>query len=230
MSEVLDARKPGVEDDAARVIDALQDGQVAIVPLDVAYAICATRAAGMRAIFAAKQRSYEKPSGLFATWQMSRKIHEMPAEHHAIAQVIVEEYDLPFSIVAPFRADHPLFAGTDPFVLEHSSKAGTMDMLINAGAWHGAIARQSYARGIAVFGSSANRSLSGSKFRLGDIEPEVRAAAGIAIDGGTAKYANAEGRSSTIIDFRDFRLLRRGVRCAELETIFRDRFGIVLSD
>jgi tRNA A37 threonylcarbamoyladenosine synthetase subunit TsaC/SUA5/YrdC len=229
MSEAVDARS-SVEADAARVLDAMQAGQVAIVPLDVAYAICATRPDAMRAIFAAKQRSYDKPSGMFATWQMSRAIHEMPEEHHAIAQVIVEDYGLPFSIVAPFRADHPIFRSTDPFVLKNSSKAGTLDMLINAGAWHGALARLAFSRGIAVFGSSANRSLSGSKFRLADIEPEVRHAAGILIDGGTAKYANPEGRSSTIIDFRDFRLVRRGVCCDRLAEIFRDRFGIVLKD
>ncbi|MEJ0070833.1 MAG: hypothetical protein WDO24_21230 [Pseudomonadota bacterium] len=85
-------------------------------------------------------------------------------------------------------------------------------------------------RGVAVFGSSANRSLTGSKYRLADIEPEVRAIATIEIDGGTAKYANPEGRSSTIIDFRDFRLLRRGVCVDRLEAAFQRRFGITLKD
>jgi tRNA A37 threonylcarbamoyladenosine synthetase subunit TsaC/SUA5/YrdC len=85
-------------------------------------------------------------------------------------------------------------------------------------------------RGIAVFGSSANRSLTGSKYRLADIEPEIHAAAAIAIDGGTARYANPEGKSSTIIDFRTFRLVRRGVCCDRLVTIFKERFDIALTD
>ncbi len=220
----------GHDADAARVFDAMQAGGMAILPLDVAYAVIGTTASAIRTIFAVKARSFAKPSGMFATWRMSRDIHDMPPDHHAIAEVIVEEYGLPFSIVAPFRADHPMLRAIDPFVLQTSTKAGTLDMLINAGPWHDAVARLAESRGVAVFGSSANRSLNGSKYRLGDIEPELRAAAAIEIDGGTAKYANPDGRSSTIIDFRDFRLIRRGVCCDRLETIFRDRFGIVLRD
>ncbi|MBS0559881.1 MAG: Sua5/YciO/YrdC/YwlC family protein [Proteobacteria bacterium] len=218
------------QSEADAAIDAMQAGGCAILPLDVAYAIVGTTEPAIRRIFAAKGRSYEKPSGMFATWEMSREIHVMDADRHAIAQVIVEEYRLPFSIVAPFRADHPLLRAVDPFVLQNSTKAGTLDMLINAGKWHDAVARRALARGIAVFGSSANRSLTGSKYRLADIEPEIREAAAFAIDGGTSRYANAEGKSSTIVDFREFRLIRRGVCCERLTEIFQDRFGIALKD
>lgn len=229
MSDALVEREP-VARDAAHVFDAMQGGGMAILPLDVAYAVIGTTAEAIRTIFATKQRSFEKPSGMFATWELSRELHVMAEEHHAIARVIVEDYKLPFSIVAPYREGHALLRAIDPFVLQTSTKAGTLDMLINAGPWHDAVARLAIERGTAVFGSSANRSLTGSKYRLEDIEPEVRHAAAIAIDGGRAKYANPEGKSSTIIDFRDFRLIRRGVCCDMLETIFRERFGITLQD
>ena len=229
MSHVSGGLDPVLQD-AARVFDAMQQGGMAILPLDVAYAVIGTTARAIRTIFATKQRSFEKPSGMFATWELSRELHVIAAAHQGIGRVIVEEHGLPFSIVAPYRKDHPMLRGIDPFVLETSTKAGTLDMLINAGRWHDAVANAAIARGTAVFGSSANRSLTGSKYRLEDIEPEVRAAASIEIDGGVAKYANPEGKSSTIIDFRDFRLIRRGVCCDQLETIFRERFGIVLRD
>lgn len=216
--------------DAARVFDEMQRGGMAILPLDVAYAVVGTTAEAIRTIFAIKRRSFEKPSGMFATWELSRDLHVMAPDHHRIARVIVEECALPFSIVAPYREDHPMLRGIDPFVLQTSTKAGTLDMLINAGRYHDAVANMALARGTAVFGSSANRSLTGSKFRLEDIEPEVKDAAAISIDGGTAKYANAEGKSSTIIDFRDFTIIRRGVCCDELVAIFRDRFAIALRD
>ena len=229
MSEAAGTLDP-VSRDAARLFDVMQGGGMAILPLDVAYAVIGTTEVAIRTIFATKQRSFEKPSGMFATWELSRDLHVMTLEHHAIARIIVEEYGLPFSIVAPYREDHPMLRGIDPFVLQTSTKAGTLDMLINAGRWHDAVARLAIERGTAVFGSSANRSLTGSKYRLEDIEPEVRAAAAVAIDGGRAKYANDEGKSSTIIDFRDFRLIRRGVCFDQLETIFRKRFGLVLRD
>jgi len=224
------ARRAAPEADVERALDAMQAGGVAILPLDVAYAVVGTTPQAIRTIFTVKQRSYDKPSGMFATWEMSREIHEMSEEHHAIAEIIVRDYDLPFSIVAPFRAVNPVLSAVDPFVMQSSSKLGTLDMLINAGPWHTAMAKLAHARGIAVFGSSANRSLTGSKYRLEDIEPEVRAAAAIEIDGGTAKYINDQGKSSTIIDFRTFHLVRRGVCCDQLISIFHDRFGIDLKD
>lgn len=214
--------------DVRRVLGRLDAGGVAIVPLDVAYAVIARREAGVRRIFAAKRRSYEKPSGMFGDWRLSREIHVMDDDRHAMVRATIEGEGLPFSVVAPFRRDHPIFAGVDPFVLESSSKAGTLDMLLNAGPVHDEIARQSREQGRPVFGSSANTSLAGSKYRYEDIEPEVRQAADIHLDHGLSKYANDHGRSSTIVDFRDFTVIRVGVCFDRLTQAFRDRFGVEL--
>lgn len=230
--ETTDAPIPRerLERDVARTLETIYGGGVAIVPLDVAYAIIGHRPEGIRRIFDAKQRSYEKPSGMFGTWEMSREIHVLPEEKREMIRTIVVEERLPFSVVAPFRDDHPIFEHVDPFVLGSSSKAGTLDMLLNAGVFHDEIARQSWQRGRPVFGSSANTSLRGSKYRLEDIEDRVRGAADVAFDYGTSKYANDEGRSSTIIDFRDFSVVRVGVCYPRLKAAFHDRFGVELKD
>lgn len=214
--------------DVARVLNVVYGGGIAIIPLDVAYAIIGHRPQAIRGIFDAKQRSYEKPSGMFGNWQMSRDIHLLPDEKHDMVRTIIEEERLPFSVVAPFRQDHPIFAKVDPFVLDSSTKAGTLDMLLNAGIVHDEVARQSYERLAPIFGSSANTSLKGSKYRLGDIEERVREAASIEVDYGLSKYANNEGRSSTIIDFRDFSVVRVGVCFDRLQAAFKTRFGVTL--
>ena len=168
--------------DADALLESLAAGGVAIAPLDVAYAILAATPQGIRRIFDAKQRSYEKPSGMFGNYAMSAELHMMPAERHAMVAEMVEQVGLPFSVVAPFREDHPVLTKVDPFVLDSSSKAGTLDMLLNAGQMHDEIARQAWAREMPVFGSSANLSLSGSKYRLGDIDQVVRSAADISFE------------------------------------------------
>jgi tRNA A37 threonylcarbamoyladenosine synthetase subunit TsaC/SUA5/YrdC len=210
------------------LLDTIATGGVAIVPLDVAYGIVAARENGIRRIFTAKRRSYEKPSGMFGSSAMSREVHVMDERRHGIVETLVREVKLPFSVVAPFRAGHPIFAKVDPFVLQSSTKADTLDMLINAGQAHDAIARMSWARGFPVFGSSANTSLAGSKYRYAEIEEEVREAADFHLDYGRSLYANPEGRSSTIIDFRDFTVVRVGVRFDQLSKEFAERFDIVL--
>jgi tRNA A37 threonylcarbamoyladenosine synthetase subunit TsaC/SUA5/YrdC len=218
-----------LQGDIARLFDALATGGIGIVPLDVAYAVVATMPNGIRRIFEAKRRSYDKPSGMFGNWRLSREIHVMDEQRHDMVREIVEEERIPFSIVAPFRADHPLFAAVDPFVMQNSSKGGTLDMLLNAGQFHDAIAAGSAARGTAVFGSSANVSLTGSKYRYQDVDQPIRDAAAVHFDYGQSKYAHKDGLSSTIIDFTDFSVIRVGHCFERLKDAFATRFGVTLN-
>lgn len=217
-----------VEGDAGRVWTALQDDGVAIVPLDVAYGIFAQKPGAMRRIFEAKGRSFSKPSGSLGNLEIMRDVLLLEPRHVDIARAIVEDYGLPFSPVGPFRADHPFLARLDPFCIERSTKAGTLDMLINAGPLANALAAMAWERQFPIMGSSANRSLSGSKFRLGDIEPEVRAATAIEIDYGLSRYANAEGISSTILSFPKVEVLRFGVCYEQIRDILGRHFRIEL--
>jgi len=214
--------------DVSRLMVVLQGGGVGLVPLDVAYGIVAMREAGIRKIFDAKQRSYDKPSGMFSSAALSREIHVLEPEKRAMIDEMIAEEGMPFSVVAPFRADHPIMRAVDPFVLQSSSKSGTLDMLLNAGQFHDEIARQVLERGTAVFGSSANTSLTGSKYRLQDIDAPVRNAADVSFDHGRSTYANPEGRSSTIIDFRDFTVVRKGVCFDRLAAAFKRRYKVEL--
>lgn len=217
-----------IKADIVRLFDALDAGGIGIVPLDVAYAVVATQPGGIRRIFEAKQRSYDKPSGMFGNWRLSRQIHVMDERRHAMVRHIVELERLPFSVVAPFRPDHPLLAAVDPFVMANSSKGGTLDMLLNAGQFHDAIAEGSIARGAAVFGSSANLSLTGSKYRYQDIDAPIRAATAVHFDYGQSHYAHKDGLSSTIIDFSDFSVVRIGHCFDRLAAVFSSRFGVTL--
>jgi tRNA A37 threonylcarbamoyladenosine synthetase subunit TsaC/SUA5/YrdC len=218
-----------LQGDIARLFDALAAGGIGIVPLDVAYAVVATMPNGIRRIFEAKRRSYDKPSGMFGNWRLSREIHVMDEQRHGMVREIVEAEQIPFSVVAPFRADHPLFTAVDPFVMQNSSKGGTLDMLLNAGQFHDAIAEGSAARGTAVFGSSANLSLTGSKYRYQDIDQPIRDAAAIHFDYGKSKYAHQDGLSSTIVDFTNFSVIRVGHCFDRLKEAFAVRFGVTLN-
>lgn len=218
-----------LEAEAHQVLDILADGGVAIIPLNVAYAIVGQTEGAIRKIFEVKKRSYEKPSGMFGGAAASADVHILTAEAEAIREALVHEANLPFSIVAEYRKDSPLIATVDPFVLETSTKGDTMDMLLNAGPFHNAMASISHARKTPVFGSSANQSLSGSKYQIEEIEPEVLNAVDIVIDHGRCRDANDQGLSSTIIDFRDFSVVRAGCRFDELKGFIESKFGRVLA-
>ncbi|MFM9943425.1 MAG: Sua5/YciO/YrdC/YwlC family protein [Hyphomicrobiaceae bacterium] len=217
-----------VQGDAERVWAVLQNGGVGIIALDVAYAIVAQTGDAVRRTFAAKGRSPTKPSGSIGSLEIMREVQILTPRCRDIASALVEDYGLPFSPVAPFRADHPFMQRLDAFSLERSTKVGTLDMLINAGPLHNALARLAWERQQPILGSSANRSLAGTKFRLEDIEPEVRAAADISIDYGLSRYHNAEGVASTILAFPQVEVLRYGIAYEHIRDILRRHFRIEL--
>lgn len=223
MTSVLDPRA-----DAERVFKVLQKSGIAIVPLDVAYAIFGGTGDAIRRIFEAKGRSFTKPNGMLADLELFTELHRVGERERTIVRAVTEDYGLPLSVVAPFVQDHPIFKSVDEFAMERSTKIGTLDLLLNAGPLHRELARLSRERGRPVLGSSANRSLGGSKFRLEDVDPEVRAVADIQIDYGLCRYANPNLISSTIIDLATFQVHRYGVCFDQIADILDRHFGIRL--
>jgi len=219
-----------LKNDAIKVVDTVEGGGVAIVPLDVAYAIIGNSENSVRRIFKAKNRSFNKPSGMISNWQLFNEVQICSQLERDVVDCVINEHDLPMSTVAPFHRDHPLFEQVEPFVIDHSSKSGTMDMLLNAGKFHDELVDVAIGRNLPLFGSSANTSLQGSKYKLENIEASVRDAADVSIDHGTSKYANNDGRSSSIIDLRDFKTIRVGVCYEQIANILLERFGINLLD
>lgn len=201
-------------------------GGVAIFKADVGYAIVGHAEPAIKRIYEAKQRSFSKPCGMFGSFAMFEEVIEIGAAGRDFVRAVIFDHDLPLSIVAPFRAGHKLFGAVAPFVMANSTKAGTIDLLMNAGPTHDEIARRALESSRPVFGSSANRSLTGSKFVFGDIEPEIRAAADLTLDRGRSKYQNDQGLGSTIIDLRDFQPVRIGIAFPEITAVAARSFGI----
>ena len=110
-----------MKSDAARVVDAVEAGGVAIVPLDVAYAITGNSEDAMRRIFTAKNRSFEKPSGMLSNGQLFNDVQICGERERAVVNCVINEHGLPMSTVAPFRSDHPIFEGVDPFVIDQAA-------------------------------------------------------------------------------------------------------------
>ena len=174
---------------SCQVLDVIESGGVALIPLDVAYAIIGNSRQSIEKIFLCKQRSYEKPSGMFSNYDLLKEIQIIEPWKHDIIKAVINDNDLPMSTVAPFRSDHPIFKNVDSWVLSNSTKNGTIDMLLNAGIFHNEITRLSMEREVPVLGSSANTSLAGSKYTLGDVDQPVLEATDILIDGGRSKLS-----------------------------------------
>lgn len=199
-----------IKEDAQRIFEVIRGGGVAIFPVSVGYAIVGHEEEAVERIYKAKERAFTKPCGNFCDWTLFNEAIEVPQLGRDVVNTIIHDHDLPFSIVAPFRQSHPVTQSLPPFAFKNSTLAGTMDMLLNAGPLHDEIARMARENAYAVVGSSANVSLTGSKFVFQDIEAQVADVADITIDYGLVPYHNDQGLGSTIVDLISYETIRVG--------------------
>ena len=215
--------------DARRVYDVLAGGGVGIVPTDVGYVVLGVVGDAIRRIFRAKRRKPEKLNAMIGCKALHMALHDLDDDRRAVISAVTEAYGLPLGTVAPARLDHPLLAGLDPDVLAQTTHEGTIAMLLNAGPLIDELARIGFDQGVPIVGSSANLSLRGVKFRAADIEPEIVEAADVVIDYGLMRWV-AYGKSSTMIDFRRCRVVRRGSCFDLIADVCRRHFGIELEE
>ncbi|MFP6707016.1 MAG: Sua5/YciO/YrdC/YwlC family protein [Alphaproteobacteria bacterium] len=213
------------EGDAQRAMAVLRRGGIAILPMDVGYSLIGGSKAALARIFEAKGRAADKLNAMVGDHAIHEAIHLVDQRAQDVVQALTVDAGLPLGVIAPCDLSHPLLRVID---LDGSNKDGTIALLMNAGSFHGAISRLSLATGHPLFGSSANRSLQGTKFRVEDMEPEITAIADIIIDYGLRKY-HPYGASSTLLDVTDMTVVRKGA-CFELITdTLRRRFDIALT-
>lgn len=214
--------------DALRAIDVMAGGGIAILPNDVGYSLIAARRPALRRIFETKKRAPSKLNAMLGNEALHRELHVVSARGRAIVEAITQDYDLPLGLIAPCRTDHPLLRALDPDTFERSTKGDTLLMLLNAGPFHREITRLSLEREILLFGSSANLSMHGTKFRVEDMEPEITAIADLIVDYGLMKY-HLWKASSTLLNCETLEVVRHGSCFENIADIMQRHFGITLA-
>ncbi len=216
------------EADAARAIDAVMAGGIAIIPTTVGYVILGAKTEAINRIIEVKRRAPSKLNAMIGCKELHDELHDLGDLPRKAVTMITDGYDLPVGAVAPAHLDHAMLSGLEPAVLERTTHDGTVAMLMNAGPLLDIMARMSHANGAPVIGSSANLTLHGTKFRVEDIEREVIAAADVVIDHGLMRWNNY-GKSSTMIDFGDFSVVRHGSCFDLIAELLKRHFDIELA-
>jgi tRNA A37 threonylcarbamoyladenosine synthetase subunit TsaC/SUA5/YrdC len=213
--------------DAERAFKVLKNGGIAILPMDVGYSVIGGSGKALEKIFVTKQRAPTKLNAMIGDHEISREIHRLTPKQRDMVDVITIDHNLPLGLIAPARMDHPILRNLDEDGLRRSVYDDTVCMLLNAGPFHQAICRLSLEHQHPLFGSSANRTLQGTKFRVEDIESDIRDIADCIIDYGLRKY-HLYKASSTLIDISTMTIVRYG-SCFELiSDVLKRHFGIEL--
>ncbi len=211
-------------DDAARAFETLRNGGVAIVPHTIGYSALGSTHDALLKIFRTKQRADGKLNAMIGNRAMHDQVHACSTRGREIVDAITGEYDLPLGAIAPARIDHPLLANLGPDMLERSTKDGTVVMLMNGGECHRHLTALSMEHLVPLFGSSANVSLSGTKFCVEDIEPEIIAIADTVVDHGLQRF-HPYGSSSTLLNVETLEIVRVGSCYEDIAYILKRHFG-----
>jgi len=223
--------------DARRVYNVLKKGGIAIVYMRNAYAIMSGTDSALQKVYTAKKRNLNRPSGLVANARTHEKLHILSREKKNIIKKFSKKYNLPISIIAPYKKKHPLISKFSSFSKRLATKNNTVNLLLNSGPLREHIADLSLNDNFPLIASSANLSQKGTKYKVGDIEDRVKNCDDIIINYGPCEFYK-KGKtidydglslSSTQIDFRDMSIVRKGVCFSEIYNIFKDEFDINLA-
>ncbi len=219
--------RPDIPGDAARAFDVLKAGGAAVLPMDVGYSLIGGSEAALTRIFDTKGRAPDKLNAMLGDMDLHREIHRVDTRGQEVVAAITDDFGLPLGAIAPGQMDHPILQKLTPAALSSSTRDGTVLMLLNAGAFHGEVCRLSREQLHPLFGSSANRSLQGTKFRVEDIEPEILDVADITIDHGLRKYHLYQA-SSTLLDLTNLDVVRFGACYEMIADILKRHFNVTL--
>jgi tRNA A37 threonylcarbamoyladenosine synthetase subunit TsaC/SUA5/YrdC len=214
-----------IRNDAARAFDVLKDGGIGILPMDVGYSLIGGSPQALKRIFDTKNRAPSKLNAMLGNDAMHRALHKVSNRGREIYEAICNDYDLPLGLIAPCNIDHPLLQMHDTYV--RSTKGDTLLMLMNSGRFHAEITRLSLEQEHLLFGSSANLTLTGTRFRVEDMQTEITDIADVTIDYGLMKY-HSYAASSTLLDVENCTVHRYGVCYENIAEILRRHFDVTL--
>lgn len=220
--------RPDVEADLTRLWDVLSNGGISIHRSGLGYGIFGTTADAVKRINAVKRRGEHKRQGMLMNAEMSEEIQIIDPDKRAMIDCVVKDYDLPCGIIASYRVDHPHMRLLDPELLELSTARGTVACALNTGGqFNEPMAVLSLEQGIPVFGSSANISGGGQRYRIADIEPELIDVADIVLDYGIPEYHHYRA-AATLINFETLEVVRFGACYDLIADVLGRHFGLLL--
>lgn len=213
---------PNFTRDARQAYEILNSGGVIIAPTEVGYALLTSTQAGIQRIFAAKGRQPNHNIGVIGTYLQHRQLHVLSESKFEMTRVLTEDMGMIVGLIAKFNAEHlhPRLVALDQTTLSQITKGDTISIAVPESEFLRELGRlcDENPQGMLMFGTSANLTGQGQRFRIEDIEPSVRNKVDLVVDYGLQKW-HVYGRGGINFDVENMKFLRMG---AGYE-VFRDR-------
>lgn len=200
-------------------VSAIGRGGLVLLKGDIGYGLFGITEEALRKMYRIKGRPYSNPCIVIADLDVldevalvpDRRIREWIAETAAWTTL---------AVVLPANPDSRLLSRLPDWVRGQTVTDGTVAAFLNPGPYLERVMAHARERDILFVGSSANPSSHGNIYKLSEIPREIVDAVDFHIDHGESKHANPERKATTILNFTNWTVKRRGVNWERIEASF----------
>jgi tRNA A37 threonylcarbamoyladenosine synthetase subunit TsaC/SUA5/YrdC len=207
------------DDEVTRAVDALQAGGLVLLKGDIGYGLFGTTDRAIRKMYELKGRPHSNPCIVIGNMAILRDIAVAPDPRiwawieRMIAWTTI-------AVVLPVNPASRLLGALTPWLYGQTVTNGTVATFLRTGPYLDVVVQTAFERDIMFVGSSANPSFQGNLYTFADLPREFVQAADFHINHGSCKYANPQRLATTIVNFANRSIKRRGVNAEEIERDF----------
>jgi tRNA A37 threonylcarbamoyladenosine synthetase subunit TsaC/SUA5/YrdC len=198
------------EGEVEAAVDTLLSGGLLLAKGDIGYGLFGTSEDAIRRMYALKGRPYSNPCIFIGDLGVLDEV-ALAADERVRRWVGELAAWTTCAVVLPERPGSAMVAGMDPWVRSQSITDGTLAVFLRCGGYLEQVVARMREAGVAIVGSSANRSSEGNRFRPEELPPEFLAGADLFVEHGDAALANDARKATTIVNLANWSIKRMGV-------------------
>ncbi|MBA3770988.1 MAG: Sua5/YciO/YrdC/YwlC family protein [Ramlibacter sp.] len=194
-------------------------GDLCLLKGDIGYGLLGNSDAAIRKMYAAKGRPYSNPCIVIGNLAILRDVASFPSpEIERWVAAMAARTTL--AVVLPVNPRSRLLTTLPAWVLGQVVTHQTIAAFLNVGPFLEQVIEGARQQQMLVVGSSANPSSQGNIYDFAELPPQIVAAADFKIDHGRSLHANPERKATTIVNFTNWTVKRRGVNAEFIEPSF----------
>ncbi len=200
-------------------IAAIGRGDLVLLKGDIGYGLFGVTEAALRKMYEVKGRPHSNPCIVIANRDILADIARIP-DPRILAWIDQTAAWTTLAVVLPVNPQSRLLARLPAWVYGQTVTNGTIAAFLNPGPFLERVIARAETQDILFIGSSSNPSSHGNIYEFSEIPKKIVESVDFHINHGASKYANPERKATTMVNFTNRTIKRRGVNWERIEPSF----------
>lgn len=205
--------------EVADAVEAIGRGGLVLLKGDIGYGLFGITEEALRRMYRIKGRPYSNPCIVICNEGILEDIALVPNQRIREWIAGMAAWTT-LAVVLPANPDSRLLAKLPSWVRGQTVTSGTVAAFLNPGPYLARVIEVARERDILFVGSSANPSSHGNIYEFQEIPRTIVDAVDFHINHGKSKHANPERKATTMVNFTNWTIKRRGVNWERIEPSF----------